>query len=101
VRFGDFNGRHVAVWGLAFRPNTEDLREAPSRTLLSDLFATGATATAHARVAMEAARRVCADEACLIYLSHPWKALEALGERAGLWKVFNILSPFYQMNATS
>ncbi|HAY28305.1 MAG TPA: hypothetical protein DCY47_12620 [Candidatus Accumulibacter sp.] len=55
VGCGDFNGRHFAVWGLAFKPNTEDLREAPVRTLLSDLFATGATATAHASVAIEAA----------------------------------------------
>jgi hypothetical protein len=43
---------------------------------------------------MEAARRVRGDEVCLIYLSHPRTALEALGERAGLWKVFHILSPY-------
>jgi len=38
--FGDLNGRHVAVWGLAFKLNSDDLREVPSWTLVSDLFAT-------------------------------------------------------------
>jgi UDPglucose 6-dehydrogenase len=37
VRIGDINGCRVAVWGLAFKPNTDDLREAPSRTLLTNL----------------------------------------------------------------
>jgi hypothetical protein len=44
---------------------------------------------------MESARRVCGEEACLIYLSHPRAALEGLGEWVGLWKVFHILSPFF------
>jgi UDPglucose 6-dehydrogenase len=55
---GDLTGRHFAVWGLAFKPNTDDMREAPSRVLLADLLKRGATAAVHDPVAMREARRV-------------------------------------------
>jgi UDPglucose 6-dehydrogenase len=43
-RFGkDLKGRRFAVWGLAFKANTDDMREAPSRTLIADLLAGGAS----------------------------------------------------------
>jgi len=76
ARFGDLNGRHFAVWGLAFKPNTDDLREAPSRTLLADLFAAGATATAYDPVAMDEARRIFGNEARLSCASSPLAALD-------------------------
>ena len=76
ARFGDLNGRHLAVWGLAFKPNTDDMREAPSRTLLADLFAAGATATAYDPVAMGEARRIFGNEARLSYASNPLAALD-------------------------
>ncbi|MGN6389850.1 MAG: UDP-glucose dehydrogenase family protein [Burkholderiaceae bacterium] len=56
----DLTGRHFAVWGLAFKPNTDDMREAPSRTLLRELIERGATVAVHDPVAMEEARRVLA-----------------------------------------
>lgn len=60
-RFGeDLSGRHFALWGLAFKPNTDDMREAPSRVLLHELVTRGATVTAHDPVAMAEARRVLA-----------------------------------------
>jgi UDPglucose 6-dehydrogenase len=77
ARFGeDLGGRHFAVWGLAFKPETDDMREAPSRRLLADLFDAGATATAYDPVAMDEARRIFGDEPRLRYASDPMAALE-------------------------
>jgi len=58
ARFGpDMSGRRVAVWGLAFKPGTDDMREAPAVVLLHELIAAGAKVVAHDPVAMDAARR--------------------------------------------
>jgi UDPglucose 6-dehydrogenase len=58
-RFGaDLSGRTFAVWGLAFKPNTDDMREAPSRRLIAALR--GATVRAYDPVAIDEARRVLA-----------------------------------------
>jgi UDPglucose 6-dehydrogenase len=60
-RFGeDLSGKHFAVWGLAFKPNTDDMREAPSRVLLRQLIDAGATVAVYDPVAMAEARRVLA-----------------------------------------
>ncbi|MBU9558487.1 UDP-glucose dehydrogenase family protein [Burkholderia multivorans] len=60
-RFGaDLSGREFAVWGLAFKPNTDDMREAPSRRLIAALLARGATVRAYDPVALDEARRVFA-----------------------------------------
>jgi len=50
---GDLNGRCIAVWGLAFKPNTDDMREAPSQVLIDALLAAGASVRAHDPEAME------------------------------------------------
>jgi UDPglucose 6-dehydrogenase len=50
-------GAKVAVWGLAFKPNTDDMREAPALTLINDLLAAGASVAAHDPVAMHEAKR--------------------------------------------
>lgn len=77
ARFGDdLCGRKFAVWGLAFKPNTDDMREAPSRYLLADLFAAGATVAAYDPVAMHEARRVFGDEPRLTYAESPMAALD-------------------------
>ncbi|ABI86486.1 nucleotide sugar dehydrogenase family protein [Burkholderia ambifaria AMMD] len=60
-RFGaDLTGREFAVWGLAFKPNTDDMREAPSRRLIAALLDRGATVRAYDPVAIDEARRVFA-----------------------------------------
>jgi len=60
-RFGaDLTGMKFAVWGLAFKPNTDDMREAPSRVLLKELIERGASVAVHDPVAMEEAQRVLA-----------------------------------------
>ncbi|RYF03518.1 MAG: UDP-glucose/GDP-mannose dehydrogenase family protein [Oxalobacteraceae bacterium] len=60
-RFGeDLAGKRFAVWGLAFKPNTDDMREAPSRVLLAELLKRGASVAVHDPVAMHEAQRVLA-----------------------------------------
>ena len=51
-------GKHFAVWGLAFKPNTDDMREATSRVLINDLLEAGATVAAYDPVAMPEAKRI-------------------------------------------
>ncbi len=75
-RFGDLKGKHFALWGLAFKPNTDDMREAASRELIADLFAAGATVTAYDPVAMHEAQRVFGDEPRLCYAENPMGALD-------------------------
>ena len=55
---GNVSGRTIAVWGLAFKPNTDDLREAPARVLMEALWAAGAKVRAYDPVAMPEARRI-------------------------------------------
>ena len=71
----DLTGRHFAVWGLAFKPNTDDMREAPSLALLADLLAAGATVTAYDPAAMHEAQRVLGDEPRIRYAQSPNEAL--------------------------
>ena len=54
----NLTGKHFAVWGLAFKPNTDDMREATSRVLIHDLLEAGATVTAYDPVAMPEAKRI-------------------------------------------
>jgi UDPglucose 6-dehydrogenase len=55
------DGARIAVWGLAFKPQTDDMREAPSLVLIEDALAGGATVCAHDPVAMKEARRILGD----------------------------------------
>ena len=76
-RFGaDLSGKHFALWGLAFKPNTDDMREATSRVVLAELFERGATVTAYDPVAMEEARRIFGNEPRLKYADSPNAALQ-------------------------
>jgi UDPglucose 6-dehydrogenase len=62
---GDLEGKVVGLWGLAFKPNTDDMREASARTLMEDLWKAGATVQAFDPEAMEETQRIYGDEARL------------------------------------
>lgn len=72
----NLRGKTVALWGLAFKPNTDDMREAPSRVIIAELFRRGATVTAYDPVAMPEARRVFGEDARLVYAERPMQALD-------------------------
>ncbi|TVO53048.1 UDP-glucose dehydrogenase family protein [Denitromonas halophila] len=76
-RFGeDLTGRHFALWGLAFKPNTDDMRDAPSRVIIQELFKRGATVAAYDPVAMQEAERIFGDEPRLSYAGRPKSTLD-------------------------
>ncbi len=73
---GNIAGRVIAVWGLAFKPNTDDMREAPSRVLMEALWAAGATVRAYDPVALDEARRIYGERKELLYCRNASHALE-------------------------
>jgi UDPglucose 6-dehydrogenase len=69
-QFGDnLKGKHFALWGLAFKPNTDDMREASSRVLINELIKAGASITAYDPVAMDEAKRIFKDEKSLSFVN--------------------------------
>src|SRR3954453_11639633 len=77
-RFGaNLSGKRFALWGLAFKPNTDDMREAPSRTVIADLIGAGATMVrAYDPVAANEARRIFTNENRLRIVDSALDALE-------------------------
>ena len=77
ARFGaDLTGKHFALWGLAFKANTDDMREATSREVIKDLLAAGATVTAYDPVAIAESRHCFPDEPRLSYADNQIGALD-------------------------
>jgi len=73
---GKLRGRRIAVWGLAFKPNTDDMREAPSRTIIEALWGAGATVSAYDPVAMKEAARIYGERADFILAPDKYTALQ-------------------------
>jgi UDPglucose 6-dehydrogenase len=91
AHFGeDLSGKKIALWGLAFKPNTDDMREAPSRVLIAELFKRGATVRAYDPVAMHETQRIYGTEPRLEYAQNPMDALEGADMLAIVteWKEF-------------
>ena len=87
---GKLSGRTLALWGLAFKPNTDDMREAPSRTLMDALWSAGATVRAYDPVAMPEARRIYGERADLVLADSAEQALAGADALAILteWQEF-------------
>ena len=73
---GDLRGRTVALWGLAFKPNTDDMRAASSRTLMEALWEAGARVRAFDPIAHEEARRIYGEREDLAICAHAEEALD-------------------------
>jgi UDPglucose 6-dehydrogenase len=69
AHFKDLRGKTIALWGLAFKPNTDDMREAPSRVLMESLWSAGAKVRAYDPVANLECRRLYGDRADLTLCS--------------------------------
>ncbi len=90
-RFGeDLSGLTFAVWGLSFKPNTDDMREAPSVVIINGLIDRGAKVVAHDPIAIDEAQHLFADNASITLVDDPYLATQ--GADALLivteWKVF-------------
>jgi UDPglucose 6-dehydrogenase len=76
VYAGALRGKCFALWGLAFKPNTDDMREAPSRVIVTALLAAGARVRVYDPVAIEEARRALGTPAGLQYCADAYEALQ-------------------------
>jgi UDPglucose 6-dehydrogenase len=70
---GNLKGLNIAVWGLAFKPNTDDIREAPALFIIEKLLAAGATVKAFDPEAMPNVQKTLGDR--IIYVNEPYEAL--------------------------
>ncbi len=71
---GDLNGKKIAIWGLAFKPDTDDIREAPALYMIDELTKAGAVVIAYDPEAMENVNRLIGDK--ITYASNEYEVLE-------------------------
>lgn len=88
---GHLQGKTIALWGLSFKPNTDDMREAPSRTLMELLWEAGAHVRAHDPVAMPEAIRIYGEREDLTFCQTPEETLKNADALAIVteWSVFS------------
>ena len=89
-RLGELGGKTIAIWGLSFKPNTDDMREASSLVLIRALLAAGAKVRAYDPEAVEAAGEILSGESGVEFCQEPYAALEGAGALAIVteWKAF-------------
>jgi UDPglucose 6-dehydrogenase len=87
---GDVRGRTIALWGLAFKPNTDDMREASSRRLMEALWEAGANVRAYDPQARHETHRVYGDRNDLVLCDSAYQALDGADALAIIteWKAF-------------
>jgi len=87
---GELAGRTIALWGLAFKPNTDDVREAPSRVLMESLWQAGASVRAHDPEAMPRIREHYPEQDGLTLLEDPYEAIDGADALVVIteWKPF-------------
>jgi len=90
---GDLKGKTIAVWGLAFKPDTDDMREAPSRVLMEAVWAAGAKVMAYDPEAAEECRRIYGDRSDLALVDSKYAAIEGADALVICteWKAFRAL----------
>ena len=93
----DIEGRVFAIWGLSFKPNTDDMREAPSRRVIDELLSGGARVRVYDPVAMDEVRRIYGECDEIFYASNPEDAIKSSNALVVLteWLVFR--SPDFEM----
>ncbi|MCF8382896.1 MAG: UDP-glucose/GDP-mannose dehydrogenase family protein [Chlorobium sp.] len=94
---GNLKGLIIALWGLAFKPNTDDMREAPSRRVMQDLWEAGATVRVYDPVAIEEAKRIYGQRDGLFYASSPDDAVAGADALAILTEWLMFRSPDFEM----
>ena len=93
---GKLKGKTVAVWGLAFKPNTDDMREAPARELMEALWAAGAKVRAYDPVAMGEAGRIYGQRDDLELVKHAEEALDGADALAIITEWQEFRSPDFE-----
>ena len=96
---GELQGKTIAVWGLAFKPNTDDMREASSRTLMEMLWEAGAKVRAFDPVAHEEAQRLYGERDDLLICKNADEALEGADALAVVTEWIEFRSPDFQQIA--
>jgi len=89
----ELSGRTIAVWGLAFKPDTDDMREAPSRKLIEALWSRGASVRAYDPKAMDEARRIYGERPDFVLCASPEAAVEGADALVICteWKQFRVV----------
>jgi UDPglucose 6-dehydrogenase len=87
---GQLKGKRIALWGLAFKPATDDMREAPARTLMEALWAAGATVQAYDPEARDECRRIYGERPDLVLAASKEAALDGADALAVIteWPLF-------------
>jgi UDPglucose 6-dehydrogenase len=87
---GSLKGKTIALWGLAFKPRTDDMREAPSRMLMEAIWADGGKVRAYDPIAMDEARHIYGERADLELVAGPLDAVRGADALAVVteWRVF-------------
>lgn len=94
---GDLQGKTFALWGLAFKPKTDDMREAPSRVILEALINAGATVRAFDPEAMDEARRIYRDKPGFILVETAEEALRGANALLVVTEWKNFWSPDFEL----
>ncbi|GAA5315686.1 MAG: UDP-glucose 6-dehydrogenase [Candidatus Pelagadaptatus aseana] len=98
---GDLAGKRIAVWGLAFKPNTDDMREAPSRYLMESLWQAGALVQAFDPQAQRECRRLYGDHPALTLCGSKEAALEGADALVICTEWKNFWAPDFELIAES
>ena len=87
---GDLKGKTIALWGLSFKPRTDDMREAPSRILMEALWEQGVTVRAYDPEAMDEARRIYPNQSGFVMCESAYETLEGVDALAIMteWQEF-------------